>query len=281
MWVQKGSVKALHCSLLSWPKMCRNLLSSLSSTICVCWPPPAPISPFSLSFSPILSCHSIVYHSLSLSLSGTQAARSFNRLGNGFISSNAVWSEAEPLTLSKRLPTAVMCFHTSQSTRPHRLTIFPHRRPPSLSLARSLFIYFTHSSSSYSQTDSPFPLPPSLSSTPSFSSLLFTSAWGFLFHSGHKALSYRLESAFLSLHPSPHLILHDITVPILPARFNSLFLFLFLYLSLSHYLGARICWDPCWNRRLVWPICELMGEGRAHVQTDHPHHKLPSTNRLF
>ncbi len=147
MWVQKGSVKALHCSLLSWPKMCRNLLSSLSSTICVCWPPPAPISPFSLSFSPILSCHSIRPSSLSfsLSLSGTQAARSFNRLGNGFISSNAVWSEAEPLTLSKRLPTAVMCFHTSQSTRPHRLTIFPHCRPPSLSLSLSLSIYLFHS----------------------------------------------------------------------------------------------------------------------------------------
>ncbi len=216
----------LKCAVISWavslaPYVCAGLLL-----------PPSLLFPsLSPPFSP--ATQSAPPPSLSLSLSGTQAARSFNRLGNGFISSNAVWSEAEPLTLSKRLPTAVMCFHTSQSTRPHRLTIFPHRRPPSLSLARSLFIYFTHSSSSYSQTDSPFPLPPSLSSTPSFSSLLFTSAWGFLFHSGHKALSYRLESAFLSLHLSPHLILHNITVSILPTRFNSLFLFLFLYLSLS------------------------------------------------
>ncbi len=124
--------------------MCRNLLSSLSSTICVCWPPPAPSLLFpSLSppFSP--ATQSAPPPSLSLSLSGTQAARSFNRLGNGFISSNAVWSEAEPLTLSKRLPTAVMCFHTSQSTRPHRLTIFPHRRPPSLSLSLALYLFIS------------------------------------------------------------------------------------------------------------------------------------------
>lgn len=160
--------------------MCRNLPSSLSSTICVCagllLPPSLLFPSLSPPFSP--ATQSAPPPSLSLSLLRTQAARSFNRLGNGFISSNVVWSEAEPLTLSKRHPTAVMCFHTSQSTRPHRLTIFPHHRPPSLSSSHALYLFLSLTlPSSYSQTESPFPLPPpSLSATPSFSSLLFTSA---------------------------------------------------------------------------------------------------------
>ncbi len=198
-----------------------------------------------LSFFPLFLPHSllplnppllplVLSLSLSLSLSPEPRLRapltgwgmdSFHLMRFGLKQSHSPWARGSPLQ-------SCVFIQANQHGRTGSPSS-PHRRPPSLSLTRSLFIYFTHSSSSYSKTDSPFPLPPSLSSTPSFSSLLFTSAWGFLFHSGHKALSYRLESAFLSLHLSPHLILHDITVPILPARFNSLFLFLFLYLSLS------------------------------------------------
>lgn len=107
MWVQKGSVKALHCSLLSWPKMCRNLPSSLSSTICVCAGlllPPSLL--FSLSFSPILSCHSIRPSSLSFSLSSEPRQRapltgwgmdSFHLMWFGLKQSHSPWARGSPL----------------------------------------------------------------------------------------------------------------------------------------------------------------------------------------
>lgn len=225
-----------------------------------------------LSFFPSLSPHSLLLLNpplLPLSLSPEPrlcapltgwGMDSFHLMRFGLKQSHSPWARGSPLQ-------SCVFIQANQ----HGRTGSPSS--PTATLPLSLSIYFFHSLylPLTLKPTPPFRFPPSLSATPSFSSLLFTSAWGFLFHSGHKALSYWLESAFLSLHLSPHLILHDITVPILPARFNLLFLFLFLYLSLSHYLlGARLCW----NRRLVWPICELMGKGRAHVQTDHP---LPQT----
>jgi len=160
---------ALYCPDLKCVVISQAVALAPYVCVCVC---AGLVLPPSLHFFPLFLPHSLMPLnppllpvSLSPSLSRTRAAHSSNRLGNGFISSNVVWSEAEPLTLSKRLPTAVMCFHTSQSTRPHRHTIFPHRRPPFLSLSlfssHALYLFLSLTlPSSYSQTDSPFPLSP-------------------------------------------------------------------------------------------------------------------------